>query len=452
MNIFKKYFLSIISIILLVSFVPNNIEAKEREYYSVLIKDNADFNAIVNKLNKDDQKVIYSIPEVKLIQIEGEKAKVISTIGSESIEEINQSNEGIKTYTANINDEKILGNESIWDTQWDMRRITHNGESYKLHSPSGKVSVALIDSGYPENHPDFKSISMGKSKNLVPKGGYKGNEPAETGNIDQLTDLTGHGTSVLSQINADGLMKGVAPGIPVNMYRVFGKGSADTTWIIKGIIEAVKDENDVINISAGSYLLKNGKYSDGSDNNSAEIKAYKKAINYANKKGSIVVSALGNDSINVNNNSELLGFLNNQIKDKGRTAIGTVEDIPAQLANVISVASTGPDKEISSYSNYGKNTIDFTAPGGDIKLLNKFGADVWMRDEMFKKEAILVAHPQGGYYYNFGNSLATPKVSGALALVIDKYGYKNKPNKAIGHLRRNSNAENEIDLYKALQE
>ncbi|HHY0838994.1 TPA: S8 family peptidase [Bacillus thuringiensis] len=449
---FKKYCLSIISFILIISFFPNNTNATQIAYYSILIRDNTDFNTVLDKLSKDNQEVVYSISEVNLIQVKGEKGKIISGIGLESIEEINPSTGEFKTYTPNINDQKVLDNKAIWDVQWDIKRITNNGESYKLHSPSGKVSVALIDSGYPENHPDIKSISIQKSKNLVPKGGYKGNEENETGNIHQLTDRTGHGTSVLSQVNADGLMKGVAPGMPVNMYRVFGESSAEGSWIIKGIIEAAKDKNDVINISAGSYLLKNGTYSDGSGNNRAEIKAYEKAIHYANKKGSIVVSALGNDSININIYSELLSILNSKIKDEGKSATGIVQDIPAQLAQVVSVASTGMDSKVSSFSNYGKNIIDFTAPGGDIKLLNKFGADVWMAEEMFKKEMILVAHPQGGYYFNYGNSLATPKVSGALALVIDKYGYKNKPNKAINHLKRNTNAENEIDLYKALQE
>ncbi len=83
-------------------------------------------------------------------------------------------------------------------------------------------------------------------------------------------------------------MKGVAPDMPVNMYRVFGSSSAEAIWIVKGIIEATKDENDIINISAGSYMLKTGKYSDGSENNSAEIKAYRKAIDYANKKEALL--------------------------------------------------------------------------------------------------------------------------------------------------------------------
>lgn len=235
------------------------------------------------------------------------------------------------------------------------------------------------------------------------------------------------------------------------MYGLFWVGFAEDIWIVKGIIESTKEENVIINISAGPYMLKTEKYWEGSKNNSAEIKAYRKAIDYAKKKRIIVVSAIGNASVNIDKNSELLNVLNNGLKDEGKFAKGIVQDILSQLPHVISVASTGPKQTVASFSNYRRNAIDFTVPGGDIELLNMYGPEKWMEDELFKKGMILVAHPQGGYYFNYGNSLAAPKVSAALALIIDKYGYKKNPNKAIQHLKRNSNENNEIDLYKSLQ-
>ena len=88
---FKKYCLSIISFILIISFFPNNTNATQIAYYSILIRDNTDFNTVLDKLSKDNQEVVYSIPEVNLIQVKGEKGKIISGIGLESIEEINPS-------------------------------------------------------------------------------------------------------------------------------------------------------------------------------------------------------------------------------------------------------------------------------------------------------------------------------------------------------------------------
>lgn len=37
-------------------------------------------------------------------------------------------------------------------------------------------------------------------------------------------------------------------------------GFAEDIWIVKGIIESTKEENVIINISAGLYMLKTEKY------------------------------------------------------------------------------------------------------------------------------------------------------------------------------------------------
>ena len=92
---------------------------------------------------------------------------------------------------------------------------------------------------------------MQGSKNLVPKGGFRGKEIEETGELNLLTDKLGHGTHVAGQIAANGNLKGIAPGIGIKSYRVFGEQNADSLWIIKAIIEAAKDDVDVINISLG---------------------------------------------------------------------------------------------------------------------------------------------------------------------------------------------------------
>lgn len=38
--------------------------------------------------------------------------------------------------------------------------------------------------------------------------------------------------------------------------------------------------------------------------------------------------------------------------------------------------------------------------------------------------------------YSYGNSLSTPKVSGNLALIIEKYNYQDSPTKSIEHLKK----------------
>lgn len=76
----------------------------------------------------------------------------------------------------------------------------------------------------------------------------------------------------------------------VRMYRVFDKGNAQDQWVFKAIIQAVKDDVDVINLSLGEYLLKNSTIE---DDQTALINIYQRAINYAYRQGSIIVSSVG---------------------------------------------------------------------------------------------------------------------------------------------------------------
>lgn len=334
----------------------------------------------------------------------------------------------------------ILANENpskqpkLWEQQWDMKKITKNGKSYKLSEGTHKTTVGIIDSGIKKDHPDLRMNIQG-AKNFVPKGGINGKEKYETGKINQTDDLTGHGTSVAGQVAANGYMKGVAPNVGIKSYRAFsGKGISKTEWICNAIKSAADDNVDVINISSGEYLIngpkKHDKHIDNQDKK--DITMYKKAISYAYSKGSIIVASYGNDSINIDNSKELkekYSKLNKNIKFNS-----SILDAPAQLDNVIGVASTNKKNYISRFTNYSDN-IDVFAPGADDLLLSKYGEDFY-NNKMQTKEQLLTTSVNGHYMYSYGNSLSTPKVSGALALIIDKYNYKDSPAKTIEHLKK----------------
>ncbi|MDT4003553.1 S8 family serine peptidase, partial [Staphylococcus aureus] len=149
-----------------------------------------------------------------------------------------------------------------------------------------------------------------------------------------------------------------------------------------------------------------------------------KAINYAKKKKSIVVAAAGNDGIDVNDKQKL----NLQREYQGN---GEVKDVPASMDNVVTVGSTDQNSNLSEFSNFGMNYTDIVAPGGSFAYLNQFGEDKWMSEGYMHKENILTTAKNGRYIYQAGTSLATPKVSGALALIIDKYHLEKHPDKAI---------------------
>ena len=50
----------------------------------------------------------------------------------------------------------------------------------------------------------------------------RGTEPEETGDINNINDINGHGTLVSGSIAANGELKGVAPDTGIRAYRVFG--------------------------------------------------------------------------------------------------------------------------------------------------------------------------------------------------------------------------------------
>jgi minor extracellular serine protease Vpr len=133
------------------------------------------------------------------------------------------------------------------------------------------IKVAVIDTGVDYNHPDL--FGLGPSGKVV--GGYDFIE-----NDDSPMDTDGHGTEVAGIIAADGSLKGIAPAAKILAYRVSDTGEGvSSDLIIKAIQRAVADGANVINISLGVNRT-NEKIDE--------------AINYAVKKGIVVVTAAGN--------------------------------------------------------------------------------------------------------------------------------------------------------------
>jgi len=427
--------LLIFTLIIIVGGQYNVIKAQEpSNYYTIMLSNEKKFNEFIEKTNDYGIEVVYQVKEVGLVQVNTTLDKV-NLLGKDSnVAIINQSIRAVKEeiYT----EATILSLPALWDLQWDMQEVTENGKSYDIYSGSKNVTVGIIDSGITPFHPDLKSNIVAGSKNLVPKNGFRGTEPSEIGDPSEIKDLTGHGTHVAGQIAANGFMKGIAPEIGIKSYRVFGSGSADTIWVIKAIVEAANDKVDVINLSLGSYLIKGKTISNGveSKEDLAEMKGYEKAIKYAQKKGSVLVAAAGNDALNVKDKKEMNEFITKKLEEDNITFKGKVYDVPAALPGVVTVNSTGPTEELSVFSNHGKGYVDITAPGGDYKYLLEFGPETWVLDGWLQKEQVLSTSPNGAYFYSSGTSISTPKVSGALALIIDKYGYKGKPEKSIQHL------------------
>lgn len=287
--------------------------------------------------------------------------------------------------------------------RWGTNLVTNDKESYKIQQGNHDVKIAIIDSGIDPNHPDLKA-------NLIYSKSYSSDH--------SIDDILGHGTMVAGEIAANGNLKGIAPNIAIASYKVFDSKSCNSIHVIQAIIDAVNDKMDIINLSLGTTKSLQKE----SDINI--INSYITAIKYAISRNCLIVSASGTSKNGFDISTPF--FLNNDPKIF----------LPGGLDNVITVGATDRNNNIEYYSNYGDN-VDIFAPSGDYgpNWFDKGIADLRYTALVtcpinFKQSKLsLLKEFDKGYDFTLGGtSLSTPKVSGALGLLIcqyqNTYGFK----------------------------
>ena len=119
------------------------------------------------------------------------------------------------------------------------------------------VKVAVMDTGIDYNHPDLGGC-FGAGCRVATGWDFVGDaynadtnpNPVPDDNPD---DCAGHGTHVAGIIGANGVVKGVAPGVTFGAYRVFGcAGSTSDDVMIAAMERALADGMQVLNMSIGS--------------------------------------------------------------------------------------------------------------------------------------------------------------------------------------------------------
>lgn len=298
--------------------------------------------------------------------------------------------------------------------QWDIKRVTNNGESFNIESGNHNVIVGILDSGVDKNHPDLINNFLG-GKNLIPA--HFKDDSSESGDLDDINDRLGHGTNVAGIIAANGRIKGVAPNIGFKSYRIFNKnGETNASICSSAIIDATNDGVKVINLSIGSYDLKGkcywtdpktgAKYNVGDD--MSDYSLLKRAIRYATKNNVTVVTSAGNECLDCSNNKALTNYLNNQYGNQGFSYTGLTYEAPGDIKDVITVSATNKEDKLTSYSNFGRKFIDITAPGGDMSKTSNI------------TDMCLTTTIDSGYDFTEGTSISAPKVAAVAALIICK--------------------------------
>lgn len=233
--------------------------------------------------------------------------------------------------------------------------------------------IAVIDTGVDINHQDLIN-NIYTNPGEIPNNGI---DDDGNGYIDDVhgynfngknadpMDNHSHGTHCAGTIGAEGNngigITGVNWDAQILPIKFMNRGGGSTADAIEAVIYATKMGAKVCSNSWGG-----GGYSQALHD---AIAAYP----------GLFIAAAGNEHAN--------------------NDIGPHYPSNYDLPNVLSVASTDKNDNLSSFSNYGKNTVDIAAPGSQIYS----------------------TIPHNQYQMKSGTSMATPHVSGVAALIMTKY-------------------------------
>ena len=384
--------------------------------YMVISKSETLSNKFIASIKKHG-KITSTIPEIGIAVVQSSDANF-----TKKVMKLSDTRSVIPDLTVNwlepINVEPFsnpisIGNdEPYFDYLWGMDAIDAP-EAWNAGYQGNGVKVFILDSGIDAEHPDISpNLNADLCASFV---------PGEDWNI-QPGFYFNHGTHVAGTVaaahNEFGVI-GVAPMAEIVAVKVLSEytGSGSFSGINAGIVYAANNGADVINMSLGATLNKNGKFYDEEGNYTGKIPskyiqeivhAQQRAVNYAFRNGATVISSAGNDAINGDGN--------------GSTIV-----LPAELNNVISVSATAPyaiyyypDSYLdypSSYTNYGRSLVDIAAPGGDYKI---YDYNYWHHD-------MVLSTISGGWSWSAGTSMASPHVAGVAALIIGKNGGEMDP-------------------------
>ncbi|MFB6814311.1 S8 family serine peptidase [Streptomyces sp. NPDC056347] len=300
------------------------------------------------------------------------------------------------------------GQDPMEPLQWDLPAIKAD-QAHKKTLGSDKVTVAVIDTGVDDTHPDLApNFNRAASASCA-----SGAPDTSEGVWRPKAGESNHGTHVAGTIGAakNGIgVTGVAPGVRIAAIKVANPdGFFYTESIVCGFMWAAEHDIDVTN---NSYYTDPWMFNCKNDaDQGALVEAVERATRYAERKGTVNIASAGNSAFDLASDAIEDTTSPNDSTPGSRTIDPSqCLDIPAQLPGVVTVSATGAKGLKASYSNYGNGVIDVSAPGGDSTVYQTPAPPA-------TSGLILSTLPNGQYGYKAGTSMAAPHVSGVAALI-----------------------------------
>ncbi|MDP9861940.1 MULTISPECIES: S8 family peptidase [Streptosporangium] len=358
------------------------------------------------------------------------------------------------------------GGEPLAGRQWDMKMIgaTPDG-SYATARGSRKVLVGIIDTGIDGRHPDIApNFNRALSRNFVTdrptdSKGETFDGPCEFKGCKDPADWDddGHGTHVASTVASpiNGLgVAGVAPQVSLVNLRA---GQDSGMFFLKPSIDALTYAADAgIDVVNMSYYIDPWLFNckaNPADSKAEQLEqrgvviGMQRALDYARKRGVTLISALGNDLIDLGRPRYDMSSPDHPADSaRVREIDNSCLSVPSESKGVISVAAVGVSKRKAYYSDYGVEQTDLAAPGGD-GYDGTGGSDVTRtvlaaapenvlraeglisRDGTPKNRSVVRDCHDGTcayYQYLAGTSMAAPHATGVAAILISRFGRPGK--------------------------
>lgn len=339
--------------------------------------------AFKKEYSSEDYEIFYYNEEFYNLQI-----KVPSAEREQIKKEIKQKLSG---FSFDVFDEMVFKTEAVSFNDPELSNQAHAWylnaigatDAWNLTLGDPDVIVAVVDNGFDTTHPEFKG-KITRPFNVL----------TQDANIRPIVTKDGedaHGTHVAATAvgncnNGQGLM-GIAPNcklMPIQVGNDNPDGSMSNQAIVEGVLYAINQGADVVNVSLGMYTPEAVKgMSEGQQLNyiSSSMKQeelmWGKVFEKAKQRNCIIVFAAGNDNV-----------------------ISGID--PKKRSNeTIRVSAVNTEQTKAKFSNYGVypnlNRIYSTISAPGVEIFS--------------------AAPHGKYMNMQGTSMAAPIVTGAVALM-----------------------------------
>lgn len=339
--------------------------------------------AFKKEYSGEDYEIFYYNEEFYNLQI-----KVPSAEREQIKKEIKQKLNG---FSFDVFDETIFKTEAVSFNDPGLSNQAHAWylnaigalDAWNLTLGDPDVIVAVIDNGFDTTHPEFQGKIVRPFNVLTQDANLR---PILTKDGENAHGTHVAATAVGNCNNGQGLM-GIAPKcklMPIQVGNDNPEGSMSNQAIVEGVLYAINQGADVVNVSIGMYTPDAVKrMSEGQQLNyisSSMIQEelmWAKIFEKAKRRNCIIVFAAGNDNV-----------------------ISGID--PKKRSNeTIRVSAVNTTLEKANFSNFGR----YTQLNREYSSVSAPGV------------AIYSAAPHGKYMNMQGTSMAAPIVSGAVALL-----------------------------------